>query len=173
MDGDTYNMLYFDESGPQLTERDISDFEKAFSLSVPHQYRLFLLTYNGGRPRPDTIAIGHALDGDHSTATSANGATNVDTLFGLRDPVESCNIDWNLVTYRERLRSVSICLLPIGCDSGGSIFCIVVSGHTTGHIVYCDLESVFCDYDAIPRLYAIATSFNAFLSSLRDAESLS
>ena len=162
-------MLRIDDTGPQLTESDVSNFEVCCGLTLPKDFKSFLLQFNGGRPTPDTIRIGQELGNmDAGAAADLPGKTNVDTIFGLRDPMVSCNLDWNFATFKERLRNLPNVLLPIACDSGGSIFCLTLSEESKGRIVYCDLECVFAKYGTVPGLYEVAASFEEFLSSLKD-----
>jgi hypothetical protein len=147
-------MVNIKDHGPELSESDISDLEKRLSAMLPKDYRRFLLEFNGGRPVPDIVDI-DGLPGSEA---------DVQAFFGIDDPVESYNIDWNLKTLAGRLEAG---LLPIGCDSGGNVFCISLRKRDRGAVLYCDLQSVFADLEAKPDVYPVASDFETFLSGLR------
>jgi hypothetical protein len=45
------------ECGPVLSNEDIAAFEKRLSVELPTAYRQFLSLHNGGRPRPNHLAL--------------------------------------------------------------------------------------------------------------------
>lgn len=47
-----YCDVLFHDANPPITSSDILDFEQSFSISLPEDYREFLLKVNGGRPEP-------------------------------------------------------------------------------------------------------------------------
>jgi hypothetical protein len=140
--------------GPKLSESDISNFEMRIGMALPGQYRRFLMDFNGGTPTPNTVDI-EGLPG---------ASTDVQVFFGIDRSVQSSCLEWNLATLFERLEEG---LLPIACDSGGSVFCLSLRGCDRGEVLYCDLQSVFADFDAHPELYPVAPVFEAFLDRLR------
>jgi hypothetical protein len=80
-------------------------------------------------------------------------------FFGIDRDVESSNLLWNLDMFLGRLPRKDF--LPIACDPGGSLFCLVLSGDGNGMILYCDLM----DPNGLP--YRVAADFNALLRKLR------
>lgn len=42
---------------PKATETQVKAFEKRIGCSLPEEYRNFLMTYNGGQPNPDCVAV--------------------------------------------------------------------------------------------------------------------
>ena len=123
-------------------------------VTLPDQYRRFLLDFNGGTPTPDTVDI-KDLPG---------ASADVQIFFGIGRSVESSDLEWNLATLAERLEEG---LLPIASDSGGSVFCLSLQGRGRGAVLYCDLQSVFANFGANPKLYPVASEFEAFLKNLR------
>ena len=90
-------------------------------------------------------------------------------FFGVEDPIDSCTIGWNLNVLSKRLEQLAhhgMSLLPIAIDSGGSVFLLSIGGRANGAVFYADLQSVFADYEAIPRLYLVAPAFEDFLDGL-------
>ena len=147
-------MTTIEDPGPRLSESDISNLEIRIGMVLPEQYRWFLLDFNGGTPTPDTVDI-EGLPG---------ASADVQVFFGIGRSVESNCIEWNLATLAERLTEG---LLPIAIDSGGSVFCLSLRRHDYGTVLYCDLQSVFADFESDPELYYVAPDFEAFLKKLR------
>ena len=147
-------MTSIENSGPRLSESDISKLEMRLGVTLPEQYRQFLLDFNGGSPTPDTVKV-EGLPG---------ASADVQIFFGIGRPVESSGLEWNLAVLAERLEEG---LLPVASDSGGNVFCLALQGHGRGAVFYCDLQSVFADFEAKPRLYAVASDFDAFLRKLQ------
>jgi hypothetical protein len=147
-------MVTIENPGPRILEADIRDFERRIGEPLPEEYRRFLLEFNGGAPSPDTIDI-EGLPGS---------SVDVQVFFGIGRAVTSSGIEWNMATLAARLKEG---LLPIACDSGGSVFCLSLKGCKRGTVFYCDLESAFADFDSEPSLYPVASSFDEFLKKLR------
>ena len=147
-------MVNIKNHGPKLSETDISDFETRIGVPLPEPYRRFLMDFNGGTPVPNTVDI----EGLPETPT------DVQIFFGIGRSVQSSCLEWNLTMLAERLKED---LLPIACDSGGSVFCLCLRGRDPGKVLYCDLQSAFADLDAHLKLYSVAPVFEAFLDKLR------
>lgn len=47
----------FHESGPPITNEDLSKFEKEHDVKLPADYRSLLLQHNGGRPEPNHVKL--------------------------------------------------------------------------------------------------------------------
>lgn len=141
------------EAGPPLTEIQIDRLERHLGMSLPKNYRSFLLRYNGGRPDPAFVPI---RDFDRSPF----GAIHF--FFGVSRTVQSNNLDWNLRTYRGRMPSE---LLPIAGDELGNGICLAVAGTNAGCVYFWDHD----DEHSPPtygNLYLIASSFEEFLDSI-------
>ena len=150
-------MVEFENPGPKLSRVELASFEEGIGYELPVEYRSFLLAVNGGRPVPDIVDVeGHP-----------EFTTDVKALFGLRRVIESTCLDWWVKTLSERLEPG---VLPIGSDSGGNVFCISLHPGDHGVVLYCDLQSVFADYGAVPDFYRVASTFGSFLCLLRPWE---
>src|SRR5688500_2358278 len=57
-----------------LSPEDVNSFESAWGVQLPDAYRRFLLTFNGGRPRPSTFRI---------SGLEKNPEGQVQMFFGL------------------------------------------------------------------------------------------
>ncbi len=142
------------EGGPPLREEELSSFEKQHGLALPGAYREFLLATNGGRPERDLLEI-PGLEG--------NPVGRIHLFLGLKDPVESCNLEWNLKMFKDRLPAD---LLPIATTEGVDKICLGVAGESAGAIFYWDGHA----RPGERSLYLVAESFASFISSLHTDE---
>lgn len=147
-------MARINDRGPKVSGVDLLRIETRLKTSLPTDYREFLLATNGGRPTPDVINV----------PDIPGSEADVQEFFGLGRSNESSSIEWNLTTYAERMDDG---LLPIACDSGGSIFCLSLRPGDYGAVLYCDLQSVFAEYHSKPQYYPVAPNFESFLKNLR------
>lgn len=141
--------MKIDSTGPVIGHEEISDLESMIGAVLDDGYREFLLRCNGGSPTPDTIDIPEA----------PGTPTDVQVLFGIGRSTESSDLLWNTSIIGER--GLKEKLLPIGCDSGGNLFCLQIVGGRTGKVLYYDLESPG------NQLYSVAPNFQTFVQKLR------
>jgi hypothetical protein len=144
------------EGGPSLNEADVRSFEKKYGLSLPTSYQEFLLTTNGGRPTRDLVPLS-GLEG--------NPFSRIHVFFGLKDPVESCNLDWNLEVFRDRIPAN---ILPIATTEGVDKICLCAAGEQAGAIFYWDGHA----RPGQRNLHFLSNDFTAFIASLQ-ADALS
>ncbi len=144
-------MTKIETPGQALSQSDVQNLEKKLGVTLPDDYRNFLLTYNGGSPRPEGIDI------------QGYGDSDVQVFFGIGRAIESSCIGWNLETLGDRLPEG---LVPVASDSGGNVFCISLRKQDYGFVLYADLDAVFGDLAAGTPLYRVAANFLAFLESL-------
>jgi hypothetical protein len=142
------------EGGPPLDENALGSFEKKRGLALPAPYREFLLATNGGRPARDLFRL-RRLEND------APGRIHL--FFGVNDPVASCNLDWNLKVFGDRIPAA---LLPIATTEGADKICLRVVGAGAGAIVYWDGHARAGE----PNLSLLADDFASFVASLRSDE---
>lgn len=143
------------EAGPLITEKDVTQFENRYGISLPLQYREFLLQTNGGRPERDMFPV---------PGFQANPAARVHFFLGLKDPVVSCNLDWNRDIFADRIPAH---LLVIASTEGADMICMSLASHTLSSIYYWD------GYETSPtygHLYLVANSFEEFLERLYQEE---
>jgi len=99
--------MAIEEHGPKITDGDVRELETYIGSALPDQYRLFLLTYNGGIPTPDVVDV----------QGLAGGEATVQVFFGIDVPIESERVDLNYESLHEmRLEAWQ---LPIACDGFG------------------------------------------------------
>ena len=138
-------MVSFEDSGPQVSQQTVLAFEQTLCAPLPDDYRDFLMKTNGGLPTPHVIDVG----GDPTMTT------DVQVFFRIGGSVKSSELQWNREVLADRLDEH---LLPIACDSGGYLFCLVLSGTSRGAVVL---------WDTAQRSWPAAPSFTDFIRQLR------
>lgn len=132
-----------------LSEGRLAAFEQILGCRLPEDYRRFLLTHNGGRPRPAFFRLTESDGGD------------VAAFYGLHGKASDVGLDEVRVVLERRLAKE---LLAVGSDSLGNQICIGLAGPWRGHVRFWDHES--------ERTQPIAVSFTAFLDSLLECGEL-
>jgi len=120
--------MVIENAGPSIEGRCIDHIKVVLEAKVPSSYREFLLRYNGGAPIPDTIDLPDA----------PGTPMDVQVFFGIGRSVASTNLPWNLALISERCPGHKV--LPIACDSGSNLFCLMVNDGHVEQVVYCDLH---------------------------------
>ncbi len=141
--------MHIEQNGPKIGAADIVAIEADLSLQLPDSYREFLLRYNGGVPSPDTIDI----------LGFVGSPTDVQIFFGIRREILSSDLRWNFALLKERC---NVEALPIACDSGGNLFCLLLREGLGTEVIYCDLDASEC------TPYLVAMTFEDFVSGLHD-----
>lgn len=144
-------MIEIKESGEQLTERDIHEFESSLGYPLPEGFRNFLMRHNGGRPTPDSFHISEKY-----------GESSVHFFFGLGPTAPHEELSSARRCFEGRIPSE---LLPIGCDPLGNQICLAIKG--------CGLGNVFFwnhDQEHKPPTYAniafLSIDFTSFIDGL-------
>ena len=121
--------IIFDRVNPDTTLETITEFEKEWDISLPEDYKQFLLNTNGGRGRKNWILY---IDEDRIDADSGeNGEmyATVDEVFGLHSP--------NGDLYTVDLHTANI---RVNQDVGGRTSClpdtIVIADDGSGHYYF-------------------------------------
>ncbi|NNB93714.1 SMI1/KNR4 family protein [Corallococcus exiguus] len=139
------------EGGPPLSDTDLDSFEQRYGLKLLPPLREFLLATNGGRPERDLFKL-QGLPG--------NPIGRIHFFFGLNDPVESCNLDWNLEVFQDRLPPG---LLPIATTEGADKVCLSVTGATAGQVFYWDAHA----RPGTTSVHFLAENLDTFISALQ------
>jgi len=147
-------MIEIDEPAKPLTEKRLSNFERELGATLPIEYRQFLLKFNGGSPFPDTVEI----------KGMPESPTDVLEFFGVDAFDESSDLMWNKDTFSDRVPAQ---MLPIACDSGGGLFCLLLAGEDSGKVFYVDLQFVGGMKQQV-AFYEVAENFHAFLEKIRE-----
>jgi len=135
--------------GEPVTEEKLGDLEKQLDLTLPAQYRQFLLRSNGGRPSPDIVDI-EGLEG---------GMASIQVFNSIGAPLECDDLSWNKNVFSDRIPPR---MLPVACDCSGNIYCLSVAGDDCGQVIYVDRQS--------PELthHFVAADFDGFLAKIRE-----
>ncbi|RKG61079.1 SMI1/KNR4 family protein [Corallococcus sp. AB011P] len=139
------------EGGPLLSNADLDAFEQRYGFALPLPLREFLLTSNGGRPERDLFKL-QGLPG--------NPFGRIHFFFGLNDPIEACNLDWNLEVFRDRIPPE---LLPIATTEGADKVCLSVTGATAGQVFYWDAHA----RPGTNSVHLLAEDLDTFISALQ------
>lgn len=141
-----------------ISDAELRLFESQIKIPLPTEYRAFLLSTNGGQPRPNRFRI-------RSDTTAPYSEGVVSWLFGVHmEPRE--NLRSELSRYKVRHVRLPADLFPIGRDDFGNRICLSVSGPNQGRVYFWDHE----DEPEIPSMencYDIARSFGDFINALR------
>ena len=141
--------LQITRNNTSIQLEDILQLEKVIGRPFPKQYRAFLLEHNGGQPEPDLIDMpGAPFSG-----------SNVQVLHGINAAIVSSDILWN---WENRKGCKENLLLPIGHDSFGHTFALVLDEERYGQIYYFDSA------EDPPRPYLVGNTFDEFLSKIRE-----
>lgn len=149
----------FVERGPSVTTFEIAAFEKQFAISLPDDYRQFLLDVNGGRTAKDSREFSEGV---------LNGVLtlNADADHDFNDLAS-----WNERAQRE-LETKE--LVVVGYDDGGARILVAVDGEHRGQ-VWMQNNGDARPADANPRVLwhdrrdfrKLADGFEQFMASLR------
>jgi uncharacterized protein (TIGR02996 family) len=154
--------IRFRDSGPALTSADLDRIERQLNVTLPTQYRAFLLNYNGGVPEPGQFLLegqepeerhkvewlwGIGADGPRISLPLERVATNL-RRAGAPDPVNQG-------------------LLPLGyLATLDDMLVISIAGDQQGRVYYFnDYPRNSSDREAMTE---IALSFGHFFDTLRN-----
>ncbi len=155
------NILY---SGPKITEAQLGDFEQQRQITLPADYRKFLLRTNGGVPVPNVFRVKW---GEY------DAYAHVGRFLGLDYPAALYSFEWN-TRVQERI-SPKFFILSKDYSTFFHLVCIVISGHELGKVYYLpqydgkeDLsDEEYSQYETdYPTSYFVADSFTRFLEQL-------
>ena len=137
-----------------LQEDDITELERLLGVTLPGDYRLFLLAHNGGRPTPD----GFLKSRDESDRDA------IDWFLGVQAGAHNDLLSY-VETYRDRIPPD---LLPIAHDPFGNLVCLAVAGPRSGWVYFWDHEEEAPEGEApdYRNVAPIARSLYAFLDGL-------
>ncbi len=147
-------MIHLEESNPygHVNPVDIVEFEETNEVSLPADYKNFLLEHNGGRPEPNILS---------------EPATDVQWLFGMIEEPAWASLFNALDVYEGRIPAW---YMPIGIDSGGNLFIMSLFEENKGIIAlwWHEDEAEQNGADYFDNLTPVADSFTEFVSLLTD-----
>ena len=149
----------FEDGYAPLNAKALDDFERSNGVKLPDDYRAFLLSSNGGRPRPDRFV--YLRDGEADRSAVA-------CFLGIHGG-EHNRLDRDLKIYRGRLPGS---LLPIATDPFGNVIALGLAGAEAGKVYFWDheLEADDGEEPTMENVFLIAGSLAEFLELLQKRE---
>jgi len=144
-----------------VDEEELLGVERRTGVTIPPEYREFILSHNGGSPVPADFLI-YDRDGKVVDEDTVQG------FYGVKTGVTYNDIERTYGMFLGRMPST---LLPIAEDPGGNQICICVSGEDIGKMFFWDHEKEVEEgetptYDNVSFL---ANSLHEFLDALTGA----
>jgi cell wall assembly regulator SMI1 len=132
---------------PPTNEAAVAALERSLGVdSLPSCYREFLLTHNGGQPKEGEFKV------------EGWGVTVIQEFFGLSTRTKSAEISGNIAALEDVLPDG---VIPIGCDPGGNMICLDVTGPSFGRLYLLDASS------KLDQLVPVAPDLKSFFASLK------
>ena len=142
-------------SRDSLKKKDIVKFEEEFGITLPEEYKNFLMVHNGGRPKQKIFPIQNNPSDTHAY---------IDFFLCLKEKDVYEIATW---INRYQLR-IPHNMIPIAVDPGGNLICLSVSGTNSGKVYYWEheyeVEGGIEPWDK--NLYPVASSFLEFIKTL-------
>nr|WP_158231473.1 ankyrin repeat domain-containing protein [Gaetbulibacter sp. 4G1] len=147
-------MIKLKESFGITTQQDILSFEKLMGVTLPTDYKGFLLENNGGRPNPNIFKT-----------INKEFETDIQFFFGITEGIYSIKDNYTQFIKRNNEE-----FLPIAIDSGGNLVLLEIKSN---NIFYLDKDTEdkffisdnFSDF--ISNLYKLEISENDFDRAIR------
>lgn len=144
--------MEMEESNPfgPVNPADIVEFEEENEISLPDDYKNFLLRSNGGRPVFNELP---------------EVGTDVQWLFGMVEEPDWASLFHALEVYEGRIPAW---YMPVGTDSGGNLFIMSLYAENKGVIAlwYHEDEAEENGAEYFDNLAHVADSFGEFLDLL-------
>lgn len=154
---DNYYIMHLEASNPYgpINPADIFEFEETNEVSLPDDYKDFLLKHNGGRPEPNGLQ---------------EPSTDVQWLFGMVEEPAWASLFHALDTYEGRIPAW---YMPIGTDSGGNLFIMSLYEENKGVVAlwWHEGEAEKNGSEYFDNLTHVADSFSEFIDLLTDPNS--
>ncbi len=146
------------EAGRSLSCTDLESFEARNGISLPEDYKAFLLKHNGGVPEQNCYPVA-----DHR-----EGEMDICLFYGIDQEHESFELQSQFEFYRENLEDPAFKnLFPIGYDSFNDQICLDLSPERYGAVIFLDLVPIWKDFTE-KDIYVIADCFDDFLALLTE-----
>ena len=139
--------------GDPITPEQLNAFEERLNLTLPEDYRTFLLTYNGGRPKEAAFDF------------TRNGRKDGSWIGRLRGLTEKRGANLEQM-YGYSRGFVAAHFFPIAPDAGKHALYLSLGQEDYGAVYFGDTDEV--SEDGINTMYFVAPSFTAFMNSLFD-----
>lgn len=130
---------------------DLESFEHNYNITLPRDYRDFLIEYNGGYPNPGTYKISYEL-----------GESILNIFYGIGNMYD--NLEKKIDIFDEILE---IGFIPIADDPCGNQICIGINKEYFGQIYHWAHDK---EHDEVESMYFLSESFKEFLESLYEEQ---
>jgi hypothetical protein len=145
--------LHFVQPNPLVDEAGVAMAERNLGLSLPQEYRGFIVENNGGLSSEGVFDI------------PGRGQSSI-VFYGIRTGHDYSDLVVAYTGYRHRLPDG---IVPIGFDPGGNLVCLSVDGEDAGKVWFWDHEKE-SNPPTRQSLYWLADSFGSFVDSLQFEE---
>ena len=147
-------MAAFSRAFGPVSAQKVSALEKRLGVRLPTDYKKFLRTTNGGCPEPNCFKV------------PDRGLALVGILYGIRDQRTSCDLEYEQeqATFWDPLPDG---VIAIGDDPGGCLLLMDTVGKNPGQVLFWDRKGFWVRKDG-KNTFPVATSFDAFVKSLRE-----
>jgi cell wall assembly regulator SMI1 len=144
-----------ESSRKSITNRELDDLETTLKVKLPADYRVFLLSFNGGLPEPNLIPLMNDPADTHAM---------LECLFCI---AEGDNLD---ITERNSWMEgrMPAGFIAIGEDPGGNQICLDLTPENYGKVYFWDHEEEV-EEGEIPdfrNVYFVANSFQEMMDNL-------
>lgn len=144
-------MVKIEKIHESLSIENLESFEHNHKITLPKDYREFLLEYNGGYPNPGVYKISDEL-----------GESILNVFYGIGSMYD--NLEKKFDIFDEILE---IGFIPIADDPSGNQICIGLSKEYFGEIFHWLHDE---EYNEMDNMYFLAKKLNEFLKSLYDEQ---
>ena len=146
--------------GDTINSKMISTFEQELNVSLPEEYKAFMIKNNGGMPEDDVVFDYY----DNVTETQKRAVVQEFYIIYSENNYEVDNIK-NICKGFWKDKAIPTSMFPIGSDPAGNIICISLSPDEYGVIYFYNHE-----YENVDTGYMmkskVADSFDGFLELL-------
>ena len=143
-------VVRYTATGPRLAEADLAGVEAALGVSLPAEYRAFLLERNGGAPKPNVLSLG---GGDEA---SVEWFYSIGTKRPERDLVRMT------AHFRDEL-GLPKRFLPVALAEPDDLLLLTVGGKSAGRV---SLWSIIEEGFDASRVRTVAKTFGDLLRAL-------
>lgn len=140
---------------PLTDEAHVEAFEAKLGRRLPDSYRAFLLSYNGGRPKPSVFRF--------VLKNGKQSDSSVHWFLSLHEG-EHSNLERELRSLKGRIPPDT---LPIAIDPFGNVVLLGISGETRGKIYFWDHEEEPASQPNWSNVDLIADNLDSFMQGLR------
>ena len=144
-------MIEWEDGALLASEEQIQRFEKDTRISVPPQYRTFLMTIsNGGRPAEDFVYLINEKEGE----------SDIHGIYGVDHPEDCYNLASNIEAFPEDYNESHF---GFGYDSLGNALLLIGEAKGDWSVHFRDHE---LRKDGTRSMFRMADSFDQFIDSL-------